>query len=106
MGGFQVDVGLESRGLLDRNIGGAHPFDDLVNLRGGRTGHCQPIGVEAHQSSGHDRLPERVARREMSGERQIGDLFAEVKGEGRTGRHHGLRPVFFHTGKRRFEVVG
>ena len=42
----------------------------------------------------------------MGGERQIGDLFAEVKGQGGTGRHHGLRPVFFHTGNCSIEVVG
>ena len=42
----------------------------------------------------------------MGGERQIGDLFAEDKGERGTGRHYGLRAVFFHTGKRRFEIVG
>ena len=42
----------------------------------------------------------------MVRERQIGDLFTEAKDQGRTGRHHGLRPVLFHTGKRRFEVVG
>jgi len=42
----------------------------------------------------------------MGGERQIGDLFAKDKCRGGTDRHHGLRPVFFHAGKRRFEVVG
>src|SRR6516165_1392984 len=106
MGGLHVDVELEARGLLDGNIGGVRPFDDLVNLRGSRTSHCKPIGVEAHQSAGHDSLPERVARRKTGGERQIGDLLAEVEGQGGTGRHHGLRPIFFHTSKRRFKVVG
>jgi hypothetical protein len=31
----------------------------------------------------------------MGGEREIGDLLAEVKGEGRTGRHEGICLTFF-----------
>jgi len=40
----------------------------------------------------------------MGGERQIGDLLAEIKGGGRTGRHEGSC-LTFHTGKRSFEIV-
>ena len=103
---FKLMYELVTRRLLDRNVGWARSFDDLVDLRRGRTSHCQTIGVEAHQSSSYNHPPEGVARREMGCDREIGDLLARISEQSCTGHKEGLRPALFDTGKRRFEFVG
>jgi hypothetical protein len=73
-GGFQIDVQLELRGLLDWNVGWAGPFDDFVDLRGGRSKHGQTIGVEGHPSLGDNRLHYKLARRQTGCEREIDSI--------------------------------
>ena len=85
---------------------GLVPLMILSILRSSLPGHCQTIGVEAHQSPDHNGGSEGVARREAGCEREIGDLLNSSSEEACTGRKEGLCPALFHTGKRHFEFVG
>ena len=71
---FKLIVEFDRVGCSTGMSAGLVPFNDLIDLRGGLPGHCQTIGVEAHQSSGHNCGPKGVARREVGCAREIGDL--------------------------------
>src|SRR4029453_9873520 len=63
LSGFQVDDQLELRGLLDRQITGFSPFDDLVDVNS-RTLPCViEVGPVAHESASIHELPSGIHSR-------------------------------------------
>src|SRR5260370_25134675 len=73
LGGLEVDDQLELGGLLDREVGGSGPLEDLVNVLGGATIQVQHISAIGYEASRIHIGSELVNRREPMLAREIGE---------------------------------